>query len=253
MDYGMEVCVRMRVCVCMCARGGSHGLKGRREEQSGRQQEVRRKWEMKCRKRRGMRRKWDITGRESREKVSHNCTVICFCGTHIMVTTIEIRKKEKGKINVGKKLHSGLQWWRKCADILHILLWSKMLFCKREKSTCIFNQFRAAMVMPFYSHLNGKLHGFTEHSFIHSLELYLSMSLSLSSSVHMPPSRHPMSVLWYQVISTHKSLQMHETSICDISNTVPDLFQSGISIPHHLPPVFDRPAFTLWQECFSFK
>lgn len=73
---------------------------------------------------------------------------------------------------------------------------------------------------------------------------YIYPSLSLSLSVHMSPSIQLMSILPYRVISPHKSLQMHEASVCVISNTVPDLFQSEISIPLYFPPVFDRHAFT---------
>lgn len=108
-------------------------------------------------------------------------------------------------------------------DISSILLWSKknVFLQKAEKNPYIFNQFRAAMLISLYTGTKTGSCMVIQITFSSTALNYIYPSLSLSLSVHMSPSIQLMSILPYRVISPHKSLQMHEASVCVISNTVP--------------------------------
>lgn len=79
---------------------------------------------------------------------------------------------------------------------------------------------------------------------------HIYLSLSNHSSMNLSPGIQPTPTCLYLAIALYKSLCMYQPGVPVVSNTVPGLLQTQISISRYLPPVSDRPVSMHWQKCF---
>lgn len=90
-----------------------------------------------------------------------------------------------------------------------------------------------------------------------SLDLnHIYPSLSHLLSINLSPSIQPSPIHLYRTIYPNKSLQTYQNSVLVVSNGVPGLFQSQISILPYLPPVSDRnvsPSSNHFKVCLQSR